>query len=361
MAPDPIDAPMVKLPQPGWIGDALHTTITALEAELLGESRGFQSTTWRLKLSFDPPGSGPASVILKSETDDADFNAFSRQNNAFGREIGVYTHFTTKLPDHRPQIYACQDSPPSWVLMEDLSHLRSGDQVIGLSFAETVATVDRIAAIHAAFWMDPCLQEHSWLPPHGFWFSDPKAEIADHFFATYGIRFGPEVCKLYRAVMEQSSAIDQALEDRPWSLVHGDLRADNVLFDDSSDDPTAIILDWSWASRSLPAIDLAFLAGGSTPHAQRLGRHDDLLEAWHGALLRHGVRDYPLSEALRDKQLAALRCITAGIAMHSFSKGPETPVRAALFMDDAIQRHAAYAAEIAAWEALPDPSGFPAG
>lgn len=51
--------------------------------------------------------------------------------------------------------------------------------------------------------------------------------------------------------------------------------------------------------------------------------------------------------------------MTAGIALHSFSKGAETPVRAALFMDDAIQRHAAYAVEIAAWEALPDRTGFP--
>jgi hypothetical protein len=58
-------------------------------------------------------------------------------------------------------------------------------------------------------------------------------------------------------------------------------------------------------------------------------------------------------------QLAALRCITAGVAMHGFSRGPDTPIRAALFMDDAIQRHAAYAQEIDAWAALPDPSGFP--
>jgi hypothetical protein len=27
-------------------------------------------------------------------------------------------------------------------------------------------------------------------------------------------------------------------------------------------------------------------------------------------------------------------------------------------MDDAIQRHAAYALEIEAWQALPDPAGF---
>ena len=356
-----VDASLVQRPEPDWIGSVLGTAITGLDARLLGEARGFQSTTWRLALRCDPPGSGPSSVILKSETSDEEFNTFSRLNNAFGREIGVYTHCTPRLQDHRPKIYASQDGSPSWLLMEDLSHLRSGDQVIGLSYAETRATVERMAAFHAAFWLEPALEQHSWLPRHGFWFADPKAEIVEDFFRVYGVRFGAEVCRLYRAVLEQSSAIDRALDHRPWTLVHGDLRADNVLFDNTVEDPDSVILDWSWASRSLAAIDLAFLVGGSTPHVQRLGRHEDLLALWHGALVSRGVRDYPLAEARRDQQLAALRCITAGIAMHSFSRGEETPVRAALFMDDAIQRHAAYAAEVAAWEALPDPSGFPRG
>ena len=104
-------------------------------------------------------------------------------------------------------------------------------------------------------------------------------------------------------------------------------------------------------------MDIAFLIGGSTPQAQRLGRHEDLLQAWHQELLKLGVCDYSLEEARYDLQLAALRTITAGIAMHSFT-GPDIPIRAALFMNDAIQRHAAYGLEIDAWQALPDPSAW---
>ena len=43
--------------------------------------------------------------------------------------------------------------------------------------------------------------------------------------------------------------------------------------------------------------------------------------------------------------------------MHSFT-GPDIPIRAALFMNDAIKRHAAYGLEIDAWQALPDPSAW---
>ena len=358
--PAPLNADaMVKRPEPEWISQALGTTVKSLEAQLLGEARGFQSTTWRLSLNCEPADAGPSSVILKSETSNQDFNDFSRLNNAFGREVGFYTHCTSRLPDHQPRVFASQDSEPCWLLMEDLTHLRSGDQVIGLSFEETLASVERMAAIHAEFWMDPSLPQHSWLPGHGFWFADPKAEFVDDFFATYGVRFGREACRLYRAVLEQSKAIDQALEERPWTLVHGDLRADNLLFGNSTDQPSSVIIDWSWASRSMAAIDIAFLVGGSTPQVQRLGSHDTLLLAWHQALINNGVRDYPLEEARRDLQLAALRCLTTGVTMHSFSAGPlPPPTRAALFMDDAIQRHAAYAVEIEAWQALPDPSAF---
>ena len=348
---------LVKQPEPQWISEALGTNVKSLEAKLLGEGRGFQSTTWRLELSCDPPEQGPTSVILKSETSNKDFNEFSRLNNAFGREVGVYTHCTPRIENHKPSVFASNSSEPFWLLIEDLTHLRSGDQVIGLSYQETLATIQRMAAIHAEFWLDPSLNQHSWLPNHGFWFADPKAEIVDDFFATYGVRFGTDVCRLYRAVLEQSSGIDQALNDRPWTLVHGDLRADNLLFGHTLEDPESVIIDWSWASRSSAAIDIAFLIGGSTPQSQRLGRHEDLLQAWHQELLKLGVCDYSLEEARYDLQLAALRTITAGIAMHSFT-GPDTPIRAALFMDDAIQRHAAYALEIDAWQALPDPSAW---
>lgn len=165
----------------------------------MGPSRGFQSTTWKLHLSCEPAGSAPATVVLKSETSNPAFNAFSRLHNAFGREVGVYTHCVPRLKDHQPIIDASQGSEPCWLLMEDLTHLRAGDQLLGLSHAETLTAVQR---------------------------------------------------------------------------------------------------------------------------------------------------------------MAALRCITTGVAMHGFMQDPDTTIRTALFMDQAIQHHAALAEELAAWEALPDSSGF---
>jgi hypothetical protein len=70
------------------------------------------------------------------------------------------------------------------LLLEHLTHLRSGDQVIGLSTQETLAMIQRMPAIHAEFWQDPGLHEHSWLPDPCFWFTTLDPELGDDFFVT---------------------------------------------------------------------------------------------------------------------------------------------------------------------------------
>ncbi len=358
MAEGCFDPAVVRVPEADWIAEVLGCKIRHLQAERLGDGRGLQSTAWRLSLESDPVDACPPTLILKSETADPMFNELSRLNNAFEREVGVYQHCTPQLKGYQPVVYASSGAAPAWLLMEDLSSLRAGDQVVGLTYAQTLSAVRNMAAIHAAFWMDGALEQHQWLPVHGLWFSSPKPEVIDDFFATYGVRFGTDVCALYSAVVAQSEAINAAMNERQWTLIHGDLRADNLLFGDNAETPKSVILDWSWAARGQAAVDVAFLVGGSTPVAQRSGRIADLVQAWHEVLLAEGVTGYSLDDAWHDWRLAALRCMTAGDAMHGFASSDAASTRVALFMDDAIQRHAAFAYEIEAWRALPDPASF---
>ncbi len=354
-----LSAPMeIQLPELGWIAEVLGTTISAMEIRAMETGRGFQSTTWQLLLSCDPPGSAPESLVLKSETTNPDAHEFTRLNRSFQREVGVYNHLAPRLKNHQPIVYGCSANQPCWLLMEDLSHLRSGDQLLGLTHAETSAALQSMAALHAEFWLDPQLEQQSWLPAHSFWFQHPQADLVEPFFETYTVRLGEQATSIFRAVLEQGEAIDAALAERPWTLVHGDLRADNLLYGGSSQAPSATILDWSWACRSLATIDLAFLIGGSEPVMQRHGRLEELLTIWHDALLIHGVRDYPLADARHDLQLAALRCLTTSIAMVRFLLDPAVSVRTALFVDQAIQRHSALVQELEAWQALPEFRGL---
>ncbi len=348
----------IKTPEPGWIGEVLGTIIQDMKIMPMGPARGFQSTTWKLQLTCDPPGSAPETVILKSETTNEEFNELTRLANSYVREVGVYKHLIPRIKNHQPVVYACDASQPCWLLIEDLTHLRAGDQVVGLTRQETSASIQRMAALHAEFWMDPHLEQQEWLPAHNFWFAQPDPELIEPFFQAYGVRLGESASKICRAVIEQGDAINGAIHARPWTLIHGDLRADNLLFGGTYESPAATILDWSWASRSLAVIDLAFLIGGSTPIPQRRGCLEELLATWHDALVSQGVRDYPLADARRDLQLASLRALTTSVVVSSFDKKLDINIRSSLLWDQAIQRHAAFAEELEAWQALPDPSLF---
>ena len=348
----------VKIPEPGWIGEVLGTSIQDLEVMPMGAGRGFQSTTWKLRLKSNPPGSAPETVILKSETTNEEFNELTRLANSYEREVGVYKHLIPRLKNHQPVVYACEAQQPSWLLIEDLTHLRPGDQVVGLSSKETLDAVKKMAVLHAEFWMDPLLQQQEWLPAHNFWFAQPDRELIEPFFQSYGIRLGESVSKICRAVLEQGEAITAAISERPWTLIHGDLRADNLLFGGTFESPAATIIDWSWASRSMAAIDLAFLIGGSTPIPQRKGCLEKLLVTWHDELVSKGVGDYSLTDARRDLQLAALRALTTAVVVSSFDKKLDVNIRSSLLWDQAIQRHGAFVEELEAWQALPDQSLF---
>lgn len=349
----PTQPSSIRTPDPEWLSQVLGVRISDLQARVIGDSRGFISTTWQISIKTEPPGLLPASLVLKSESSNPLFQALGRERRSFDREIKFYRELASEVQGHLPRIFAMGDGDDCWLLMEDLSHLRPGDQVRGLRQQEVRAVLRRMAVIHARFWCEKSLLDLDWLPAYRYYFSEPDLGLLEDFLHEYGLRIGPEMTQLLPEVMGQLPLIDAEITSRPFTLVHGDLRADNLMFEGDEENPDASILDWQTACRSIGAMDLAYLLGGSEPSAERKGHLDELLYLWHGELLAHGVRDYPLSEARRDLQLAALRCLAAALRLYSTLHHSSTSVRSALFKDEAIERHCAAVLELRAWEALP--------
>jgi hypothetical protein len=82
------------------------------------------------------------------------------------------------------------------------------------------------------------------------------------FLHEYGSRIGPQLARLLPEVMHQLPLIDTEIAGRPFTLVHGDLRADNLMFGGDHRYPEPSILDWQTSYRSLGAMDVAYLIGG---------------------------------------------------------------------------------------------------
>ena len=97
------------------------------------------------------------------------------------------------------------------------------------------------------FWNAPSLHGYDWLPDHQFWFqgsTDILSSFHPNFLNDYELRVEPEALRAIEFVIYNSQAIDEKIAQRPSTLVHGDLRVENVLFGTCSKQRGVVIIDW---------------------------------------------------------------------------------------------------------------------
>ena len=340
-----------------WLSAQLNLGVDALEIEPLGVPQGFTSNTMRLR-PRGPSDALPDALILKIDSDDPHCREIALHLNCFRREVGFYRAFAPQLASLVPHAYATGNGfsdAGRWLLLEDLSMMAVGNQVRGVNAKACSQVLDAIAGVHAQFWNSSALLNHDWLPDHQFWFQGSTETLSafhSNFLNDYELRVEPEALKAIALVIEHSQAIDEAIAQRPETLVHADLRVENVLFAGNTSQRDVVVLDWGTPTRSMAAMDLAYLIGGSVPMPARRGRLRDLCALWHQSLTTHGVKDYTLSDAWADVQLAALRCLSSVLLLHNWQLDPNIGSRAILLNDEWIERCCALVLELEAIEVL---------
>jgi thiamine kinase-like enzyme len=291
-------------------------------------------------------GGGPASVIVKLEPESGDFRDAEREIHAFQREIRFYREIANQLSIQVPRtFYGATGKNGSVLVMEDLSRFEVGDQVRGLSQEQVLATVRGVAPLHAAYWESEALKTLSWVPAHDHFWEKGVEEHWAGFSSLYGLRIGREALRLGERVFGDLRGLESRILKRPSSVIHGDLRADNLLFGRSESDPEVIILDWQLVTKTLPTFDLAYLFGGSEPAAERRGHQVEVLAAWHESLLQNGVADYPLEEAIEDLKLSVLYTLLVPVKAYSMV-GDDTGARTGRLLDAIAERMFASVVEL---------------
>ena len=338
------------------VGLLTETTVKSVQCEPIGASVGFLSRMARIVPEYsEPTSTGPASMILKMETREPNFRAVANRLRAFDREVGFYRHVAPGAATRLPRLYASDAAGGGgWMLMEDLSHLENGDQVHGLTNAQVTMALKHMAVVHAASWNQQTLADYDWLPDDSFWFREDLSEVWPKFREHYQLRIGSAGTALIEQVLERSSLIDAAIAARPRTLVHGDLRADNLLLGKPGSEDEVLILDWQTTTRSLGAIDVAMLIGGSEPPPERAGHYQEIFDSWRATLLANGVVDYQRDHALQDLRLALLSCLRIPLKVFAELGGPDFKnAREAQLADVFILRHTSAALEFEAASAMP--------
>jgi hypothetical protein len=301
-----------------WLTGALRasgvidaaTTITEVDIEPVAAGVGFMGEVARIRPTYEG-AAGPSSLIAKIPTQDAHVRELLAPARVFEREARFYLDLAPHL-DVTPNAHhvGIDDAAGDYVLLlEDLGHLRVGDQVDGASADDAAAALEALAHLHATFWTSPRLDELDWMPR----IDDPGMKIGREIYAAslpgFMDVFGDALAGADMEVVERFSENVHQLMDRfaamPHTIVHFDYRLDNLFFGGDVG-PGVTMIDFQASTKGGGAYDVGYFLSQNLRTEVRREHEDDLLRTYHDVLVADGVDGYPLDRLREDYRVGVL-------------------------------------------------------
>lgn len=327
---------------PAWLDARLNeagydTRVTELTAGPLDGAAGFQGNFAHTDVSYAGESGLPAHLVIKMVPDNEQLRAIGRQLAIYAREAAFYAEIGASAGIRVARCYGAQvdpDTGDSAIVLEDLTHLRTGNQYEGFTLTEAGRAVDQYATLHARWWNEPSLQEFSWLPPWNL-----PAMVA-YLPAAYPAAWQACSGLFADALSDEDRALGALLGENladlmnhagtgPVTLVHGDARHDNLMFADDADAPPHVV-DWQYAASGRGVLDIAYYLtqGGASELVAPVER--DLVARYHAALCDGGVTGYGLDECWSDYRRFALYMLVFPVFTASMIDPASADQRAAL-------------------------------
>ena len=294
-----------------WLGAVLGADIDALEIEPIGTDSGFAGAARRLVPRYSGTAdaeSAPASVIWKAPSAHAPTRRLLNRLGAYRAETNFYRR-AAALSEIAPKPFFAEfdaDSGGFCLLLEDLSHMRRTD---GFSREDAFAVARTLGRLHASFCSESGRAAASWAPK----FDDAAALFARLQTAAWRrmppaiLDAAPRLAEIAQRIAPRTAEIKARLARPPFTLIHGDARADNLFFgDDGGGAPTVKAIDWQAVRLGRGGYDLAYFMATSLDAEVRRAIQDDLTLSYADALTAAGCRCHSadsLREDVRDSLL----------------------------------------------------------
>lgn len=325
--------------------------VVEVEQEVLSDGQGFMGQVVRLHLGLDRPENGvPATLIAKIPTPIGANRAIGELMGAYEREIFFYADLASRVAVRTPRAYfsamgasriskreaegaAMLDRWPMWMirlmmrlvtwiasrrrrqyvlLIEDMEPGRVGDQVAGCTPEEARDVLLDIAKVHAQHWGSSELEKSYWLrrldlnprTMHAIFLKNLPG-FRERFRSRAPESFGPSLHWLEeRGVDIQRIFYASA----PETLLHCDLRLDNISFSADEERGTSPVtfLDWQLTGRGPAVYDVAYFLTGALSADASDEVVLELVRSYHDELIGHGVTSYGFESCLRDYRRALL-------------------------------------------------------
>lgn len=284
------------------------TTVTGFRADAVGTGQMGMSFRVHLEFGGDPDGA-PATLVAKVAGGPPDKRATVA--GSYRNEVEFYRTLAPTLAVRTPRCWyswVSDDATDFLLLLDDLAPAVQGDQLAGCNAAEATAAVQTLAGLHGPRWCDPTIPQTSNLAEVDLEVGLGLGPVMEAMTAVFLDRFDGRLAPEDVEVMEQvPAAIGPWIVGRldRFGPVHGDYRLDNLMF--SPDGGAVTALDWQTVSLGLPARDLSYLLATSLEPEVRRSEEDRIVEAYHRALLGHGVTGYDLDLCRDDYRYAMLQ------------------------------------------------------
>ncbi|WP_255218620.1 ecdysteroid 22-kinase family protein [Gordonia paraffinivorans] len=284
---------------------ALHAGGSALGARLAGAEltpvgSGAMADTFKVRLTWDVARTGPTGLIVKQPAGDSTAATTAASLGAYEREARFYSELAPRTQVRAPRLYGVIDragtGAPDTVLLEDLTaRHRPGDQLREMPIEELDRARHQLALLQAPFWENSATAELPWLHRR---LGVPIPSILERMERSWHSVTDTIAADLpadERKCIDRfvGSAADWAqLNPGPQTLVHHDLRADNLLFGEGE----IVLIDWQTIGWGSAMFDYAYLIGTSLEVETRRRHEAELLRRHVADLQELGV-DWTESEA----------------------------------------------------------------
>lgn len=280
---------------PAILSEGIGASIVDFTAQRIGADRGMLGEIFLIDLAYAPDSHGPERVVAKfAALRDASL-ASAVRGRAHERELRCFEELLSTTPATTPANYGTWYDPETahFLLLQGAVDVdEQVDQIVGLSPDDARLVLREMARLHGRWWNDPHIAELDWLPG-----LDGDGRISN--MTTLAAQGWGPLCELMANEMSTAEqALGSELPDRiaaafrllaamPSTLIHGDLRADNLLF--SPDHATVTLIDWQGCGTGPPAFDLAYFLSQSLTTETRRQCEDELLEFYRSELRDSGI------------------------------------------------------------------------
>jgi len=267
----------------------LDASVGAVTVEPLGSARGFACELLRVTPHYTQACAvAPASFVAKLPSRTPEAVALAHVLDLWNVESLCYDGVLPRVPVRVPVCWYNGADPATdqfALLIEDLSAMSTVDQVAGLKPQQSELVIDWLAGLHSAFWNSEDMPQQVMTGAQSDALGSPAIEL---LMSTYADSFADLLPDGSMARVEQllePFAQGRLAQSAHTTLIHGDLRGDNVMYDDDE----IVAVDWQGVRRAPGTRDVAYILTTSVPIEDRREMEEQLITRYRNALLSAGA------------------------------------------------------------------------